>query len=47
MYAGGRIPLLHAALDAARARPAFARTTAPAAYYVEAYRSYAARSAAA
>ena len=41
MFEGGRYPALHAALQAARARPAFASTTASPQYFIEAYKSYA------
>lgn len=41
LFPPGRHPALAAAFHAARARPAFARTTAPPEYFIAAYRGYA------
>lgn len=41
LFENGRYPTINAAVQAARARPAFRKTTAPKEYYVVAYRGYA------
>jgi len=43
MFADGKLPTLHAALEAARGRPAFAETTGTPDYFVAAYKGYATR----